>query len=189
MTRLGQRAGMSPEADSPQNYTLISVRSCLLLLMTAGTLAASAAAAEPLGPKTDKPVTFLDREGGSVRPDFHSRKDRNRVFYAASLKQDRGWMWTTSIPNNPGDYDFKKYSVFAVFYKGHQGYGATVRSIEESPAGKLSATVAVDCYNPSLCAAPPDPADSWGIYVVVQIDKRSLVRPPKALYVTTVYTP
>jgi hypothetical protein len=91
--------------------------------MTAGTLAASAAAAEPLGPKTDKPVTFLDREGGSVRPDFHSRKDRNRVFYAASLKQDRGWMWTTSIPNNPGDYDFKKYSVFAVFYKVTRGTG------------------------------------------------------------------
>ena len=63
-------------------------------------------------------------------------------------------MWTTSIPNNPGDYDFKKYSVFAVFYKGHQGYSATVGSVQESPAGKLSATVAVDCYNPSLCAAP-----------------------------------
>jgi len=165
------------------------MRRCLLLLVTAGLLAASAAAAGPLSRKTDKPVTFLEKEGGSVNPDFHPRKDRNRVFYAASLKQDRGWMWNTSIPNNPGDYDFKRYSVFAVFYKGHEGYTATVRSVQESPAGKLSATVAVDCYNPSLCAAPPEPANSWGIYVVIQIDKRSLVRPPKTLYVTTAYTP
>jgi hypothetical protein len=165
------------------------MRRCLLLLMTAGMLAASAAAAEPLGTKTDKPVAFLNREGGSVDPTFRPRKDRNRVFYAASLKQDRGWMGFTSIPNNPGDYDFKRYSVFAVFYKGHQGYLANVQSVRESPAGKLSATVSVDCYNPSLCAAPPGPADSWGIYVVIQIDKRSLVRPPKTLYVTTAYTP
>lgn len=165
------------------------MRICLLLLVTTGMLAASAAAAEPLGTKTDKPVSFLNREGGSVDPTFHPRKDRNRVFYAASLKQDRGWMGFTSMPNNPGDYDFKRYSVFAVFYKGHQGYLANVQSVRESPAGKLSATVAVDCYNPSLCAAPPGPADSWGIYVVIQIDKRSLVRPPKTLYVTTAYTP
>ena len=27
----------------------------------------------------------------------------------------------TSIPNNPGDYTFKRYSLFAVFYKGHIG--------------------------------------------------------------------
>jgi hypothetical protein len=156
---------------------------------TAGLLAASAAAAEPLGTKSDEPVTFLEREGGLVNSDFHSRKDRNRVFYAASRKQDRGWMWVTSIPNNPGDYDFKKYSLFAVFYKGHQGYSATVRSVQESPAGRLSATVAVDCYNPALCAAPPELANFWGIYVVIQIDKRSLIRPPKTLHVTTAYTP
>jgi hypothetical protein len=165
------------------------MRSWLLLLITAGVLAANAAAAEPLGTRSDKPVTFLNREGGSVESSFHPRKDRNRVFYAASLKQDRGWMGFTSIPNNPGDYNFKKYSVFAVFYKGHQGYSATVQSVQESPAGALSATVAVDCYNASLCAAPtPELADFWGIYVVIQIDKRSLVRPPKALYVTTAYT-
>lgn len=75
---------------------------CLLLLVTTGMLAASAAGAEPLGTKADKPVTFLNREGGSVDPTFRPRKDRNRVFYAASLKQDRGWMGFTSIPNNPG---------------------------------------------------------------------------------------
>jgi len=165
------------------------MRRCLLLLVTAGLLAASAAAAGPLSRKTDKPVTFLEKEGGEVDPGFRPRKDRNRVFYAASREQDRGWMSFTRIPNNPGDYDFKRYSVFAVFYKGHEGYTATVRSVQESPAGKLSATVAVDCYNPSLCAAPPEPANSWGIYVVIQIDKRSLVRPPKTLYVTTAYTP
>jgi hypothetical protein len=195
---------MSPEAASPadprpaahdplppaQNYTLVSMRSCLLLLVTTGMLAASAAAAEPLGTKTDKPVTFWAKEGGVVDSGFHPRKDRNRVFYAASLKQDRGWMSFTSIPNNPDDYNFKKYALFAVFYKGHQGYSATVQSVQESPAGALSARVTVDCYNPSLCAAPPpELADFWGIYVVIQIDKRSLVRPPKTLYVTTVFTP
>jgi hypothetical protein len=164
------------------------MRSCLLLLVSTGLLAASVAAAEPLGTKSDKPVTFLAKEGGEVDSSFHPRRDRNRVFYAASLKY--GWMGFTSIPYNPGDYNFKKYSVLAVFYKGHTGYSATVQSVRESPAGDLSATVAVDCYNPSLCAAPPsEPAASWGIYVVIQIDKRSLVRPPKALYVTTVFTP
>lgn len=164
------------------------MRSCLLLLVSTGLLAASAAAAEPLGTKSDKPVTFLAKEGGEVDSSFHPRRDRNRVFYAASLKY--GWMGFTSIPYNPGDYNFKKYSVLAVFYKGHTGYSATVQSVQESAAGDLSATVAVDCYNPSLCAAPPsEPAASWGIYVVIQIDKRSLVRPPKALYVTTVFTP
>jgi hypothetical protein len=164
------------------------MRSCLLLLMTAGLLAASAAAAEPLGTKSEKPVTFWEKEGGEVDSGFHPRKDRNRVLYAASLKQDRGWMWVTSIPYNPGDYNFKKYSLLAVFYKGHEGFSATVQSVQESPAGDLSATVTLDCYNPSLCASPP-PDSFWGIYVVIQIDKRSLVRPPKTLYVTTAYTP
>ena len=158
--------------------------------MTAGLLAASAAAAEPLGTRSDKPVTFWAKEGGEVDSSFHPRKDRNRVFYAASLKQDRGWMGFTSIPYNPGDYNFKKYSLLAVFYKGHTGFSANVQSVQESAAGDLSATIAVDCYNPSLCAAPPsEPSPSWGIYVVIQIDKRSLVRPPKTLYVTTVFMP
>ena len=162
----------------------------LLLLTTAGLLAASAAAAAPFGTKADKPVPFREWEGGVVDSGFHPRRDRNRVFYAASREQDRGWMSFTSIPNNPDDYDFKKYSVFAVFYKGHQGYSATIQSAQESPAGKLSATVAVDCYNPSFCAAPPPVlAADWGIYVLIKIDKRSLLRPPKTLYVTTVYTP
>ena len=98
-------------------------------------------------------------------------------------------MGFTSIPYNPGDYNFKKYSLLAAFFKGHRGFSANVQSVQESAAGNLSATIALDCYNPSLCAAPPsEPSPSSGIYVVIQIDKRSLVRPPKTLYVTTVFT-
>ena len=64
-------------------------------------------------------MTFWAREFGAVGPGFHPRKDRNRVFYAASLKQGHGWVSFTSIPHNPADYNFKKYSILAIFYKGH----------------------------------------------------------------------
>jgi len=94
-----------------------------------------------------------------------------------------------SRPYNPVDVDFKKYGVLAVFYKGHSaGFDPEARSVEESAAGNLSAEITLECYNAAYCATPPyDPAHPWGIYVLLLIDKGSLVAPVKTLSVTTAF--
>ena len=139
-----------------------------------------------------QPVSFRETEWGAVSPNFHPRRDGNRVFYAGSLKQARkGAFRFTSIglPYNPVDIDFRKYGVLGVFYKGHSaGFDPEAQSVEESAAGNLSAKITLECYNATYCAAPPrHPAQPWGIYVLLVIDKRSLVAPIKTLSVTTAF--
>jgi hypothetical protein len=166
------------------------MKSFVLMLVMAGMLVPGGAAARPLTADSGKPVTFFAKEWGDVASTFHPRKDRNRVFYAASLKQAKNWAWFTSIPYNPAsDYDFSKYSVLAVFYKGHSaGFEPIVESVQESAAGDLSAKITMGCYNAAFCATPPpDPAHPWGLYIVIKIDKRSLVTRPKTLHVTTAF--
>jgi hypothetical protein len=91
------------------------------------------------------------------------------------------------LPYNPVDIDFKKYGVLGVFYKGHSaGFDPEAQSVEESAAGSLSAKITLECYNAAYCATPPyDPAHPWGLYVLLVIDKRSLVASIKTLSVTT----
>jgi hypothetical protein len=157
------------------------------LLLTGGAAALSRPTADP-----HQPVSFWEREGGVVSSNFHPRRDGNRVFYAGSLKQARkgAFRFTAlGLPYNPVDFSFKKYGVLAVFYKGHSsGFEAEAQSVEESAAGNLSATITLECYNPTYCATPPyDPSHPWGIYVLLLIDKRSLVAPVKTLSVTTAF--
>jgi hypothetical protein len=137
-------------------------------------------------------VSFWEKGWGVLSPNFHPRRDGNRVFYAGSLKQARkGAFRFTSIgvPYKPVDIDFKKYGVLGVFYKGHSaGFDPEAQSVEESAAGNLSAKITLECYNATYCAAPPRvPAQPWGIYVLLVIDKRSLVAPIKTLSVTTAF--
>jgi hypothetical protein len=171
----------------------------LLLLPIAGLLLAGGAAALPPPPPPfpplpcrQEPVSFCEKGWGVVGPNFHPRRDGNRVFYAGSLKQARkGAFRFTSIglPYNPVDFSFKKYGVLAVFYKGHSaGFDPEAQSVEESAAGDLSATIRLECYNAMFCATPPyDPSHPWGIYVLLLIDKGSLLAPPKTLHVTTAF--
>jgi len=131
-----------------------------------------------------------------VAPNFHPHPDGNRVYYAGSLKQARGWAKFTSIPYNlcpyNCDYDFRKYGVFVIFYKGQAaGFGAgfepKIELIEESAAGDLSAKVDVACYGETSCAGHQvDPSNPWGMYILVRIVKRSLLTAPKTVHVTTV---
>jgi hypothetical protein len=167
------------------------MRGWVLLLAIATLLSAEGSAALP-PPNPQQPVSFRETEWGALPPNFHSRRDGNRVFYARSLKQARkGAFRFTSIglPYNPVDIDFKKYGVLGVFYKGHSaGFDPEAQSVEESAAGNLSAKITLECYNATYCAAPPRvPAQPWGIYVLLVIDKRSLVAPVKTLSVTTAF--
>jgi hypothetical protein len=167
----------------------------VLLLAMAALLSAEGSAALPPPsppppplPCRQEPVSFCEQAWGVVGPNFHPRRDGNRVFYAGSLKQARrlGWARLLGIPYyNP--IDFKKYGVLAVFYKGHSaGFDPQAQSVEESAAGDLSATIRLECYNAMFCATPPyDPSHPWGIYVLLLIDKGSLVAPVKTLSVTT----
>jgi len=157
------------------------------LLSAAGAAALSRPTADP-----HQPVSFWEREWGVVSSNFHPRRDGNRVFYAGSLKQARkgAFRFTAlGLPYNPVDFSFKKYGVLGVFYKGHSaGFIAEAQSVEESAAGNLSATITLGCYNATYCATPPyDPSHPWGIYVLLLIDKRSLVAPVKTLSVTTAF--
>jgi hypothetical protein len=175
----------------------------LLLLAIAALLLAGGAAALPPPPPPpppplppwpnchQEPVSFCEKEWGAVPSNFHPRRDGNRVFYAATLKQARkGAFRFTSygLPYNPVDVDFKKSGLLAVFYKGHSaGFDPEAQSVEESAAGDLSATIALECYNATFCATPPYDPSAWGIYVVLVIDKGSLVGPVKTLHVTTTF--
>ena len=164
----------------------------LLLAMAALLTAGGSAALPPPNADPHQPVSFWETEWGAVSPNFHPRRDGNRVFYAGSLKQARkGAFRFTSIglPYNSVDIDFKKYGVLGVFYKGHSaGFDPEAQSVEESAAGNLLAEITLECYNATYCAAPPrHPAQPWGIYVLLVIDKRSLVAPIRTLSVTTAF--
>ena len=171
------------------------MRSWLLLPTLLIALVGKAAGATPITADLGKPVVFLPPEIGSLAPDDHPRPDRNRVYYAGSLKQARGWAKFTSIPSNLCPYncenDFRKYAVFVIFYKGQAaGFGAgfepKIEFIEESAAGDLSAKVDVACYGATSCGGhQPDPSHPWGIYILVRIVKHSLLAAPKTVHVTT----
>jgi hypothetical protein len=168
---------------------LLSMKSSLLVLATV--FIASGVTAKPLDAGSGRPLhkrlVFHQVEAGAVEANdsrFQPRKDGNRVFYAATFRQGRGWAGVTSIPANLEPYDFSKYAVLAVFYKGCTLYGLDlnpVASVQESVTGDLSATITL---NPAACAAPPDP-ELWGMYILTIIDKRSLDQRPKTLHVTT----
>jgi hypothetical protein len=142
-----------------------------------------------------KPVVFLSPEIAPLAHNYHPGPDRNRVYYAGSLKQARGWAKFTSIPLNlcpyNCEYDFRKYGVFVIFYKGQAagfeaGFDPKIEFIEESAAGELSAKVDVPCYGATSCAGhQPDPSHPWGMYILVRIVKRSLLVPPKTVHVPT----
>jgi hypothetical protein len=169
----------------------------LLLLAIAALLLAGGAVALPPPPPPppplplpicrQEPVSFCEPGWGVVDGNFHPRRDGNRVFYLGSLEQARKARWARPFPftYDPA-YNFKKYGVLAVFYKGHSaGFEPEAQSVEESAAGDLSATFRLECYNAMLCATPPyDPAHPWGIVVLLLIDKGSLLAPPKTLHVT-----
>jgi hypothetical protein len=91
------------------------MRSWLLLFAVVVALAAGVVGARPIAAESDKPVVFLSPELASVDPNFRPHPDRNRVYYAGSLKHARGWAKYTSIPHNlcpyNCDYDFRKYGV------------------------------------------------------------------------------
>ena len=167
----------------------------LLLLAVLVALIGEAAGATPLKADSEKPVAFLSPEIASLASTFHPRRDANRVYYGATLKQTRAWARFTSIPYNlcpyNCEYDFRKYGVLVIFYKGQAaGFGAgfepKIEYIEESPAGDLSAKVDIACYGASSCGnAKPDPSHPWGIYILVRIVKRSLLVPPKTVHVIT----
>ena len=169
------------------------MRSWVLLLAISALLLTGGAAASPR-PTADphQPVSFWEKESGDMSSSFHPRHDGNRVFYARSLKQTRkgAFRFTAlGLPYNPVDVDFKKYGVLGVFYKGHSaGFIPEAQSVEESAAGNLSATITLGCYNATYCATPPhDPSHPWGLYILLVIDKRSLVAPVKTLSVTTAF--
>ncbi|HEX6680870.1 MAG TPA: hypothetical protein VF063_09515 [Gaiellaceae bacterium] len=170
------------------------MRRWLLLDVVVVALVVGAATAAPLKADTGKRVVFLSPELAAVSAKFHPRPDRNRVFYAGSLRQARGWAKFTSIPYNlcPDncEFDFRKYGVLVIFYKGQAarydgGFDPRIDYIEESAAGELSAKVTAACYAPSCKEAQPDPSDQWGMYILVRIVKKSLLVPPKMVRVTT----
>ena len=171
------------------------MRSWLLLPTLLIALVGKAAGATPVTADPPKPVVFLSPEIATLASNFHPHPDRNRVYYAGSLKQARAWAKFTSIPYNlcpyNCDYDFRKYGVFVIFCQGQAaGFGAgfdpKIEFIEESAAGDLSAKVDVTCYGATSCAGrPPDPTHPWGIYILVRIVKHSLLTAPKTVHVTT----
>jgi hypothetical protein len=111
----------------------------LLLAMAALLTAGGSAALPPPNADPHQPVSFWEKGSGTLPPNFQSRRDGNRVFYARSLKQARkgAFRFTAlGLPYNPVDVDFKKYGVLGVFYKGHSaGFEAEAQSVEESAAG------------------------------------------------------
>jgi hypothetical protein len=178
------------------------MRAWLLLLPIAALLLAGGAAALPSPPPPSpplpplpcrqEPVAFCEKEWGQLPSNFHPRRHGNRVFYATSLKQARqgAFRFTAlGLPYNPVDVSFKRYGVLGIFYKGHSaGFDPEAQSVEESATGQLSAKITLECYNATSCATPPnDPAQPWGLYVLLVIDKRSLVAPVKTLSVTTAF--
>jgi hypothetical protein len=171
----------------------MAMKGWLLLVAIGALLLARGAAGRPAPPPSlpcrQEPVSFCEQGWGVVGANFHPRRDGNRVFYVESLKQARrlGWARYLGIPYDPTAYNFKKYGVLAVFYRGYSvGFDPQAQSVEESAAGDLSATIRLECYNATFCATPPyDPTHPWGIYVLLSIDKGSLLAPPKTLHVTT----
>ena len=171
------------------------MRSWLLLVAVVVALAAGAVGAAPIDAESDKPVVFSSPELAAVDPNFHPHPNKNRVYYAGSLKQALGWAKYTSIRNNLCPYncefDFRKYGVFVIFYKGQVdriegGFDPSIDYIEESAARELSAKVIAACYAPSCKEAQADPSDhQWGMYILVRIVKKSLLVPPKTVRVTT----
>lgn len=169
------------------------MRSWLLLTAVVVMLVAEAVdvGATPLMADPGKPVVFWPPGIAVLDSNFHPHPDRNRVFYVGSRKQTRVW-WAkyTSIAYDPA-YNFKKYGVLAIFYKGQAagfeaGFEPKIESIEESAAGDLSAKITVACYNETSCGgAQPDPSHPWGILILVRIVKQSLLVPPKTVHVTT----
>jgi hypothetical protein len=167
------------------------MRSWLLFPAVVVALVADAAGAKPLAADPSKPVVFWPPAIGSLDSGFRPDKDKNRVFYVGSRKQTHVW-WTkyTNIAYDP-EYNFKKYGVLAIFYKGQAagfraGFDPKIDYIEESAAGELSAKVTITCYNATSCrGAQADPSHPWGIMILVLIVKRSLLVPPKTVQVTT----
>jgi hypothetical protein len=167
------------------------MRSWLLLPAVVVALVAAAAGAKPLAAGPGKPVVFFPPGIGVLDSGFHPDKDANRVFYIGSRKQTRVW-WAkyTSITYDP-EYNFKKYGVLAIFYKGQAagfeaGFDPKIEYIEESAAGELSAKITLTCYGATSCGGHrADPSHPWGIMILVLIVKRSLLVPPKTVQVTT----
>jgi hypothetical protein len=165
----------------------------MLLALVALVIAGSASAANrfpPPPPPQPTPVLFGANEWGAVSPKFHAGHDGNRVFYASSLKQARRWAAFTSIQYTPSTYDFKRYGVLAIFYKGDwAGFTPELQTVAESAGGDLYAKIALQyfCHFPMICPPPahgPNP-QPWGMYVLAVIDKQSLVRTPQSVWVTT----
>jgi hypothetical protein len=168
------------------------MRSWLLLPTVLVALVGTGAGAMPLKADSDKPVVFWPPGIGVLESSFHPHRDRNHVFYVGSLKQARavGLTKVTPIAYDPY-YNFKKYGVLAIFYKGQAagfeaGFEPKIEFIEESAAGDLSAKVDIACYDAPSCGdAQPDPSHPWGILIDVLIVKQSLLVPPKTVHVTT----
>ena len=168
------------------------MKSRLLLGALLVTLVSEGAAAMPLKADPNKPVACWSPGIGTLASSFHPHRDRNHVFYVGSRKQARAVGLTKILPiaYDPS-YNFKKYGVLAIFYKGQAaGFGAgfepKIEYIQESSAGDLSAKIDIFCYDEPSCGGhQPDPTHPWGILIDVLIVKQSLLVPPRTVHVTT----
>jgi hypothetical protein len=125
---------------------------------------------------------------GLVAPDFHPRRDENRVFYAGSLQAAHPWLPFTGL--SFARLNFSRFGLVAIFFRYPPW--TPKGGVFEDASGRMF--IAADLmpsnwceYNP-LCASPlwdPNAVFAempWGRFVIRVIDKRTLIAKPTKLY-------
>ena len=157
------------------------------------------------------PVAFSVVAQGVVSPDFHARRDGNRVFYAGSQAETRSWLpYTGPDTLSFRHLDFKRYALLAIFFRQAPNGAPVVTSVEPSTGSPVTIFVHVEirsvgCTYPPGTPPPPcvvsfwDPSLAffvctpngrcdtpvWGKFILLLIDKRGLSHPPERLCVTS----
>jgi hypothetical protein len=149
---------------------------------------------------------FYGFSEGSVSPKFHPRRDRNRVFYAGSLKEARPWLRFTGLGldrsffNRDGVFPEGR-GLLAIFYRHLPGGIPQVTSIRtgDGPATlDVGVTLYPSCPAASGGGAPPpcvpSPWDArvscspactvWGRFILESVDKTILPVHPERIRVT-----
>jgi hypothetical protein len=141
-------------------------------------------------PPLTQSVSFSVISTGPIADGFHARREGNRVFYAGSAKQARPWLRFTGVDFNYHP-DFTRYGLLAIFYREQPGGIPEVESMKAAPTmpAALTANVKIRPFCVVIPGSPPPtcPIVAFppaGSYILLLIDKTTLIAPPKLLYVT-----
>ncbi len=105
------------------------------------------------------PSPFHEVREGLVSAKFHPRKDENRVFYAASLKEARAWLPFTGI--HLGSSFFSHEGLLAIFYRHSPGGRPEITAawgLTKPTTLRVEVTLFRTCE--SLGGSPPSPSDA-----------------------------